>query len=200
VTTLRLRIAGLPVLPVAGLRLAPALVLALVLGACGQGGGRPATGDAPSLGSVAEAAWARAPLTDARTGESFRIADLKGSVVAVEPMAAWCINCLAQQREAQAALDRLRGEIPIVYVSLGVDPGEDAADLAAYADREGFDWRFAPAGPDVARAISDDFGPIFLSPPSTPLIVVDRSGRVVFADVGRHSASDLEGLFREAAG
>lgn len=191
--------AGPPGLPVAGLRLAPALALALLVAACGQGGGRPATGDARPLGSAADAAWATAALTDARTGQSFRIVDLQGSVVAIEPMAAWCINCLAQQREAQAALEQLRGEIPIVYVSLGVDPGEGAADLAAYADREGFDWRFAAAGPEVARAISDAFGPIFLSPPSTPLIVVDRTGRVVFADVGHHSASELEALFRRAA-
>ena len=175
-------------------------VLALVVAACGQPGGRPGSGAEPSLGSITGAAWATATLSDARSGEPFRLVDFEGSVVVVEPMAAWCINCLAQQREAQAALQRLGDAVPVVYVSLGVDPGEQAEDLAAYADREGFTWRFAAAGPAVARALADAFGPIFLSPPSTPLIVVDRAGTVVYADVGRHRASELEELIRRAAG
>jgi len=179
---------------------AVSIALALVLAACGQSGGRPGVGAEPTLGSITGAAWATATLTDARSGEPFRLTDFEGSVVVVEPMAAWCVSCLAQQREAQVALERIGDAIPVVYVSLGVDSGEKAADLAAYADREGFSWRFAVAGPDVARALADAFGPIFLSPPSTPLIVVDRAGTVVYADVGRHRASELEELIRRAAG
>lgn len=174
------------------------LALAVLVAACGPSAGpRPAPSEG-QLGTIAEAVWATTPLTDARSGEAFRLTDFAGSVVVVEPMAAWCINCLAQQREAQVALERLRGEVPVVYVSLGVDPGEGPEDLAAYAEREGFDWRFAVAGPEVARALADAFGPIFLSPPSTPLVVVDPTGQIVFADVGRHSASALESLIREA--
>ncbi|HWP61913.1 MAG TPA: hypothetical protein VNO86_00365 [Candidatus Binatia bacterium] len=174
------------------------LALAVLVAACGPSAGpRPAPSEG-QLGTIAEAAWATTPLTDARSGEAFRLADFAGSVVVVEPMAAWCINCLAQQREAQVALERLRGEVPVVYVSLGVDPGEGPEDLAAYSEREGFHWRFAVAGPEVARALADAFGPIFLSPPSTPLVVVDPTGQIVFADVGRHSASALESLIREA--
>lgn len=174
------------------------LALAVLVAACGPSAGPWPAPPQGQLGTIAEAAWATTPLTDARSGEGFRLTDFAGSVVVVEPMAAWCINCLAQQREAQVALERLRGEVPVVYVSLGVDPGEGPEDLAAYAEREGFDWRFAVAGPEVARALADAFGPIFLSPPSTPLVVVDPTGQIVFADVGRHSASALESLIREA--
>lgn len=183
-----------------------ALALVVTVAACGGAIRPPASNSASSsasdsgrLGSIADAAWATATLTDARTGEAFRLVDFEGSVVVVEPMAAWCVSCLAQQREAQVVLERLRGEVPVVYVSLGVDPGEGPADLAAYAEREGFEWRFAVAGSEVARALGDAFGPIFLSPPSTPLIVVDPTGTIVFADVGRHTAAALETIIRDAS-
>lgn len=180
-------------LPVAG------LALAVTLAACSPAAEPTTTGSAAKPDSIAGAPWATTVLTDARSGDTFRLVDFKGSVVVVEPMAVWCVSCLAQQREAQVALDRLRGQVPLVYVSLGVDPGEQASDLAAYAEREGFDWRFAAAGPEVSRALADAFGPIVLSPPSTPLVVIDPTGRVVFADVGRHSATELEALIREAS-
>ena len=53
---------------------------------------------APTIAApVIDAAWAQTELTDAATGQTFRIADLAGKTVIVEPMAIWCVNCLAQQ-------------------------------------------------------------------------------------------------------
>jgi thiol-disulfide isomerase/thioredoxin len=135
-------------------------------------------------------AWSTTPLQDVRTGESFRIADLAGKVVVIEPMAIWCTTCRTQQREAAAALARLPGE-SVTYISLDVDPNEQDADLANYANQQGFDWRFVVASRDVARSLVDSFGPQVLSPPSTPSIVVTPAGDVQPVSFGVKSADRL---------
>ncbi|KPK07150.1 MAG: hypothetical protein AMJ56_13680, partial [Anaerolineae bacterium SG8_19] len=38
-------------------------------------------------------AWQQLTLTNARTGETFTLADFGGQTVFVEPMATWCSNC-----------------------------------------------------------------------------------------------------------
>ena len=161
----------------------------------------PSIGVAPSEpppasadGSAAlDQAWATASLTDVATGETFRIADLAGSVVIVETMAIWCSNCLAQQRDVQAALARLPAD-RVVYVVLDVDPNEDASSLAEYQQAHGFDGRYAIAGDDLARALAADFGDQVLNPPSTPMLIVGTDGTVTPTDYGHKSADDIVAL------
>ncbi len=62
--------------------------------------------------------------------------------ILLEPMAVWCTNCRAQMHE----VTRAHETADFQSVSLDVDLSETAQDLAAYADREGWDWRFAVAG------------------------------------------------------
>ncbi len=45
------------------------------------------------------ASWRDAQRTDVRTGDTFRIAALKGKLVVIEPMAIWCVNCQFQQEK-----------------------------------------------------------------------------------------------------
>jgi thiol-disulfide isomerase/thioredoxin len=130
------------------------------------------------------------------SGTEFRIADFEGKVVAIETMAIWCLNCRAQQTEARAALERLDSP-DLVYLSLDVDPNEPAAALADYARREGFGWRFAVAPPEVSRSLAATFGDQILSPPSTPLLVLDPDGQVVEQHLGIKSAADMVALFEE---
>jgi len=158
----------------------------------------PADPIAPAAGGTPAAAlepWQTATLADVRTGESFTIADLAGSVVVMEPMAIWCPNCLRQQKAAAKALATLEGE-DVVYISLGVDPSERPADLAAYADEHGFDWRFVVADRDLSRLLARSLGDQVLSPPSTPRITITPDGQVVGPDFGMADAATIEAEIR----
>lgn len=115
-------------------------------------------------------------LTDVRSGETFtlaQLADEEGPVL-LEPMAIWCSKCLEQQRNVTAA----HGSGTFSSVSLDVDLSEAAADLASYADREAFDWRFAMADAELYRLLQERFGIAATNPPSTPLIVIEPDGTV----------------------
>jgi thiol-disulfide isomerase/thioredoxin len=173
-------------------RLSTALFAAVfAVAACSAGSDGAAT--IPPSG---DDAWRTASIRDVVSGEDFRIADLEGKVVAIEAMAIWCVNCRLQQLQAQAALQEVDSP-DVVYLSLDVDPNERAEDLAEYARREGFDWRFAVASPDVARSLAASFGDQILSPPATPLVVLGPDGQVVEQHIGIKGAGALAELFEE---
>jgi hypothetical protein len=163
---------------------------ALLFGACASGGTR-------SPGAAgADETWRTAPLTDVLTGDQFRLADLRGKLVALETMAIWCITCREQQSQVVVALDDV-ASVDLVYISLDIDPNERAEDLAAYARREGFEWRFAVAPRDVARSLAATFGEQMLSPPSTPFVLIGRDGQIIEQHLGVRGARELAALFRE---
>jgi thiol-disulfide isomerase/thioredoxin len=127
-------------------------------------------------------------LVDVRSGETFSLAELAAEKpVLLETMAIWCTTCLSQQREVVRAHDL--GDFH--SVGIDVDPNERAPDLAAYADREGFDWRFAVADRELARLLTERFGFEVTNPPSTPTFVI--SNRTIRAlEFGRvRSAEEL---------
>ncbi len=171
--------------------LAGVLAAALLFGGCSA-----ATRDGVDGTPAGSELWRTAALRDVVTGEEFRIMDLEGKVVAIEVMAIWCATCRTQQLEARAALDTL-GSSDVAYISLDVDPNERAEDLAEYARREGFDWRFAVAEPEVLRSLVATFGDQILSPPSTPLVILNPEGRVVEQHIGVTGARALVALFEE---
>lgn len=115
-------------------------------------------------------------LTDVRSGDVFTLAQLAADegTVLLEPMAIWCSSCRAQQHEVVEA--HAMGDF--TSVSLDVDLTELPEDLAAYADREGWDWRFAMADADLHRLLRERFGTPATHPPSTPLIVIEPDGSV----------------------
>ena len=162
--------------------------LTLSIAACSSSTGAPAADDQQ------DAVWRTTPLVDARSGETFAINDLRGKLVAVEPMAIWCSNCQIQQLEAAVALKQLASP-DIVYISLDVDPNEQPDALAKYADGREFGWRFAVAGTEVARSLAAAFGDQILSPPSTPLILIGPDGSVVSQDFGIRGSGNLVDLF-----
>lgn len=158
-------------------------------------GGEPQTADAPM---EAAATWLDIELTDAASGERFTLASLAGGVVAIEPMAVWCSNCKAQQDNVKQAYADIAAA-GVTYISLGIDPGEDPAALARYAERRGYGWTFVQSSTEFSRALDDLFGPQVLSAPSTPLIVLDASGEVAFQDFGFHGPDQLLDILGQAA-
>jgi hypothetical protein len=148
----------------------------------------------PTAGATATApsdALLAVELRDVRSGETFTLGELAASSgpVLLEPMAVWCSNCRAQQHEVVRAHETGG----FASVSLDVDLSELPADLAAYADQEGFDWYFAMADLDLYRSLQDRFGVAVTNPPSTPLIIigVDGSVRPLEFGQGTRSAEEL---------
>ena len=120
-------------------------------------------------------------LTDVRSGVEFSIGLLAAEKpLLLEPMAIWCSNCRAQQREVVAA----HGLADFHSVSLDIDPAELPGDLAAYAEREGFDWRFAMAEADLVRSLRERFGSGAIFPTAMPKILFRVDGSVELIGLG----------------
>lgn len=119
------------------------------------------------------APWQTLPLTDARTGETFTLGGLEGTVY-VEPMATWCSNCRTQLGNVQAAQAQA-GE-NVTFVALSVETTLEPAALAAYADEQGFDFTFAVMTPELLRALASEFGQSIANPPATPHFIQYSDG------------------------
>jgi thiol-disulfide isomerase/thioredoxin len=141
--------------------------------------------------AMAVPAWFEAPLTDARTGQTFSINDFSGKVVLVETMAIWCSNCLQQQTQVKVLHELLGNRNDFVGVGLDIDPNENVDALKGYVEKKGFDWYYAVPPVDVSREIASLYGDQFLNPPSTPIVVIDRHGAAHPLPFGIKSADDL---------
>jgi hypothetical protein len=84
----------------------------------------------------------------------------------------------------------------VAFIVLDIDPNEDAASLAAYRERNGFEGRYAIAGTAVARALAAEFGDQILNPPSTPIVLIGRDGRVTLTEFGHKSTRELVEMAR----
>jgi peroxiredoxin len=136
--------------------------------------------------------WFTASLTNATTGETFKMQDFKGKVVLVETMAMWCPTCLSQQKEIKALHDQLGMHSDLASIGIDVDINENLASLKDYTAKNGFDWTFTVADAAVAREIGQLYGQQFLNPPSAPMFIVDRHGEVHPLPFGVKSATDLQ--------
>jgi thiol-disulfide isomerase/thioredoxin len=120
--------------------------------------------------------WQTMALTNARTGESFTLADFAGKTIFVETMATWCPNCRQQLANVKSAAARANPETT-VFIAISVETDLPPATLAQYADDNGFDWAFAVATPEMVLALAETFGQTIANPPATPhfLILPDGS-------------------------
>ncbi len=155
----------------------------------------PTASRSPTQAPVAiDALWAQIELVDVTTGERFRIADLAGRVIVVEPMAVWCTNCKTQQIEGAALL----AELPdVAWISLDIDPRESPELLAGAAAERGHPFRWAIASAELSRALEADFGTIVLNPVPTPLILIGTDGRITLTEFGLKDAGTLVDLARD---
>ncbi|HUF07150.1 MAG TPA: redoxin family protein [Candidatus Binatia bacterium] len=172
------------------------LASALVLAACssgtssGSGDAGATTGDAgATTGASPAGALLEHELVDVRSGDRFTLGELAtDKPVLVETMAVWCTTCLAQQREVVQAHELA----DFHSVGIDVDPNERPDELAAYADREGFDWSFVMADAALVKLLTDAYGFAVTNPPSTPTFVVSTDGTVRALEFGKvRSAEEL---------
>ncbi len=140
-------------------------------------------------------AWLSTPLTDARTNKPFTLASYAGKTVVVEAMAAWCTTCLAQQRQVIEARKVLG--YSVIYISLNVDPNQNAAGLAQYAADNGFDWTFAMGSTEAIEQLIAQYGRTITNPPSVPLFIINPVGKPSELVTGGHSADDLVKLIKQ---
>ncbi len=136
-------------------------------------------------------AWYSVSLNDARTGQAFSIESLKGKVVLVESMAVWCSKCLTQQEQVKSLHETLGHREDFVSIGLDIDPNEDLDQLKFFVESQGFDWYYAISPADVSRDLSSLYGPQFLNPPSTPIVVIDRHGVAHPMPFGIKNAEEL---------
>ena len=167
------------------------LVLALtltgfVLTACGPSASNPTP---EPVSETPE--WFDIELTDVQTGEPFTMNDYAGKVVLVETMAMWCPNCLFQANEVRKMHKLLDNSDDVISVSLDVDVNEDGASLKDYTKEFEFEWHFAVAPLEVARALGNLYNAEYLNPPLSPMLIIDRNGEVHQLEYGQKDAEKL---------
>ena len=145
----------------------------------------------PTPETAARPEWFGIELTDVQTGKTFTMNDYAGKVVLVETMAMWCPNCIVQAHEVRKLHGLLDNPDDVISVSLDVDVNEDAASLKDYSEGYGFDWHFAIAPLEVARALGNLYTAQYLNPPLSPMLIIDKNGDVHHLEYGKKSAEML---------
>jgi len=134
--------------------------------------------------------WMDFELEDVTTGETFKISDFKGKKVVLETFAVWCPTCTKQQREIKELHSRIGEEF--VSITIDVDPNESADNVRAHVERNGFDWLYAVASPEMTRSLIDEFGTIIINAPSAPIVLINEDGTARLLGRGVKSADKLE--------
>jgi cytochrome oxidase Cu insertion factor (SCO1/SenC/PrrC family) len=134
-------------------------------------------------------AWQKVQLINARTGETFTLADFKGKTVFVEPFATWCSNCRAQLKNVKAARQQLDDQH--VFVALSVETNISPEAVAKYTNDQGFDWVFAVMTPEMLKQLTDQFGLTVANPPSTPHFMIRPDGTVTDLSTGIKGADAI---------
>lgn len=151
------------------------------------------------LAMMEKPVWQTIALTDARTGESFTLADFAGKTVFVEPMATWCGNCRQQLGNVAEARSQLADE-NTVFIGLSVETNISDQELADYSEQTGFDWTFAVATPELLQALAATFGQSITNPPSTPHFIVRPDGSYTDLVTGIESPEELMSQLQGAGG
>ena len=79
-----------------------------------------------------------------------------------------------------------------IWIGLDVETAESADQLARYSEKNGFDFTYAIADPDLSRALVADFGEVVLNPPSTNVIVIGTGGLITHTTGGLNSDEIVE--------
>lgn len=191
--------------------LALCIIAVFALAACGGDGSSTSTDNTtsttisdptPTVESVSDAAesqtvayngadWTHIPLTNAVTGETFTLADFAGKAVFVHPMATWCTNCRASQRNIRDNVIEDIDPSQIAFVSLSVETNIGASDLSNYAAENEFGWTFAVLTPEALSALVQQFGPSISNPPVQPHFIISPDGTATNLMTGSDSARTI---------
>lgn len=145
--------------------------------------------EAPDLSNLP--LWYGHTFTDAATGQEFSINDYHGKVVLVEMMAMWCSNCLRQQGAVLELHEMLGERDDLVTIVIDVDHNETLDRLAGYVQQNGFPWLYGVAPATVLREISQLYGDEYLTPPFTPMMIIDQDGNSHLLSFSHKTAADL---------
>ena len=171
------------------------LGFALITSACASMQTDVVTATEPAVVPTITAAtpdWFDMELIDAQTGETFTMNNYAGKVILLETMAIWCPNCTVQGNEVRNLHEALGNPDDLISVSLDVDINEDNTSLKEYAHSSGFDWHFAIAPLEVARALGNLYTAQYLNPPLSPMLIIDRDGNVHHLEYGIKDAETLQ--------
>jgi len=135
--------------------------------------------------------WFYRDLTNVTNGETFRIVDFQGKVVLVETLATWCSNCLRQQNEVLSLMGQMGDRDDFVSLGIDIDTNGQADQLADYVSKNGFFWLYTVADSALVDDIGALYGPQYLNPPSTPMLIIDKQGNTHQLPFGVKSAADL---------
>lgn len=140
--------------------------------------------------TVERPAWQQIELTDARTGQTFTLADFEGRTVFVEPMATWCSNCRAQLNRVREVRQQL-GEEDYAFIALSLETNLSNERLAQYTQDQNFDWTFAVMNNELLGLLADEFGRSITVAPSTPHFVIRPDGTFTDLSTGAKSVDEL---------
>ena len=155
-----------------------------------------AESDMDSMEMMDHPAWQSIALTDARSGETFTLADFAGKTVYVEPMATWCTNC-RQQLNNVAEIHEQFGD-DVVFIGLSLETNLNPADLAVYAENQGYDWTFAVMTQEMLQSLADTYGRTITNAPSTPHFIIRADGSHTDLSTGIDSPDQLVQLIQAA--
>ena len=141
--------------------------------------------------------WQLTALTNARTGETFRLADFTGKTVYVEPFATWFTTCKRQFGNLQTVQPQLGDDVVLVALSVETNIGDKA--LADYAADTGFDLVYAVMTPDMLKALAAQFGQTIGNPPAAPHFLIRPDGSTTDLFTGVKLPEDILAMI-EAAG
>jgi hypothetical protein len=193
-------------------RALPAALLVVALGACSAPAATPATlidnSPEPTIGTTPEPIPTQTPAGEspvaATPAATQTVMPVETATVAGEAItlpawfgvsltnAVWCPKCLTQQNQVKALHALLGPRDDYVSLGLAIDPNEDAALVRDYITQNGFDWTYAVSPGELSREMALLYGDLFLNPPSTPMLIVDRRGETHPLPFGIKSAESLQ--------
>ena len=125
-----------------------------------------------------------------RTGESFRLGDLKGQTVVINLWASYCIPCQQEARMLEGVYQDYRAQ---GVVFLGINTDDIDSDARAYLEEYGVTY---PNAPDKGGAIEDDYR--ITGIPET--FIVNADGEIVRHFISAVSERDLRSEIDRALG
>ncbi len=120
------------------------------------------------------------------SGETYRLADFKGSVIVVNFWASWCESCKPEARDLEAAHNyyKTRGDV----LFLGIDYVDTEPEALAYLDEFQISY---PNGPDLKTKISQAYR--IRGVPET--YIIDQNGIISHVQIGPfRSLEDIKSL------
>jgi cytochrome c biogenesis protein CcmG/thiol:disulfide interchange protein DsbE len=108
-------------------------------------------------------------------GETYKLADYRGSVVLVNFWASWCESCKPEAKDLEAAYQYYLDRGDVVF--LGVDYVDTEPEALAYLEEFGITY---PNGPDLRTEISQAYrvGGV----PET--FIIDQDGLIAHVQIG----------------